>query len=425
MNNDDELINIEVIIRRSNYVFDRLWENGEESRTIMWDQLCDYVAVDVYDIVKLACGYVLKFISSPEASKLSQFVSNYAKCIVSNIKNEEFDIYESVSALLSIVESRISDIGKDAKDSLLALENIIYKTDDYSLLVTKLLDDLLKIDKKSTVNVINTWISEIFNSLPDNCIKWLGSNFTMLLDATQKSSLISKLNYMYQNVSLTEAEGSKFKCFMDALPEAAIKTNEITNFIDNLFSVINQQFSNWQYIKAVFPPIPRLLCYLTPEKAAIIPYSLFTNAKNYRDIYGFLHQQMVGYWPIDPNAIANYDPQVIFNDAITFIQQDIDGTYVDELIKSSYDMIKRKILNDTYIPTLVEVACITWRKYRTISSEIINNFDILPNNQYIANLMNPINYNNEVDKQFLRDTWTHLARLLCFSRNTPYNKCNI
>ncbi|MDF9408524.1 MAG: KAP family P-loop domain protein [Pelotomaculum sp. PtaB.Bin013] len=405
----------DVVMGRSRSVFQSLWDAGEESRIELWDLLTRYVAVKMKEAVALAWELMRRYQKEPDSNALTSFIMSFANRLNKDMeddKNWGLDWEDGALALLNIVEGRINDIGNEAQQALVALAISWSNVVETSAFSTCLVSTLQNINKTLTGEIIANWSGRILLDLPEPCINWLGNNFISGLNDEQRNQVTSYLQEMSQPNSVTEERGQHYQRFMSQLPEEAIKYGTIQSHLQNMFSQTARLLNNTDYLHIVFPVFPRLIKYGPLPQAGSMLHGLFINARNNPALFGWLHEQMAKYWPMQQAELSPYNPQQLFNDAQTFAAQYPNNEASYGIIYSMREMVQRGIVGEENIAHVIETACILWPYHQFHSLNTFLAFRQAPSPSRISELMDQINIQEKEEIDQLKKAWSHIVGIL-------------
>ena len=188
----DEL-DIAELLRRSERVFQDLWNSGEESRAILWQLLDRYLAVRQTAAVRVGWSWIEKHKSAPDAKQISALVTTLATRLQSAIDDEgdwSDELHKGGDALLQIVSHRIPDLSPAALQQLQALCLRWSKLDDSAQYASRLVTSLKDANDDTAASIASDWGSRLLDNLPGPCAEagWRTTSRKWNLDRTSKLS---------------------------------------------------------------------------------------------------------------------------------------------------------------------------------------------------------------------------------------------
>uniref|UniRef100_Q46Z71 Uncharacterized protein n=1 Tax=Cupriavidus pinatubonensis (strain JMP 134 / LMG 1197) TaxID=264198 RepID=Q46Z71_CUPPJ len=195
---------------------------------------------------------------------------------------------------------------------------------------------------------------------------------------------------------------------IDGEPLTALHTKKLTT-PDALLPMIAGRYSNpSNYLYSVFPSTVPLLKYATPNVMGPALQQLFAQAKGMPGHYSWLHSWIARDWPERSEGLGSYDPQAIYNDAHAFAI-----SYPPEskkgLLTSMAEMLKRELVPASDSSKLAEAACAVWGAHPSEAQTCIKGDGIMLSVDQAANLLNPIDWNNDEHIAALTSVWVSVA----------------
>jgi len=401
-------------LRRTREIFDDLWNTGQESRDEMWIQLNALVTVRNEAALSLACQFLSLHMS---ASGFSEHVTVFARNLAVRLKQDredadwELDWKSSGQTLLRLLDHR-SDIGSEAHDALVDLAISWSGGDQTVEFGIRLLTWLRTNAEDKAGAVVRQWTGRIISDLPEECVTWLGSQFDSLT-AEQQSKLTEALEPIHSRTKFSDEEFKRFVTFMRHLSDDAIKTSSVQRFMEKLYPFVQQQHANpSQYLQGVFPALPRIIGFGPHAQAGAMLHNLFANARNSVSLYGWLHEQMTGYWPSRSTELNPYNPTQIFDAAVQTMNEYPNDGAAPKILLSVSTMIHDETIDNESAPRVIEGACLLWPHYQSEALTVLLSHEQLPALKAIRQLMDSVDYENSDSRDNLQKAWVHFSNLL-------------
>lgn len=413
--NETEDLDIQALVRRSRKVFTMLWEAGEESRPVLWQQLTGYVSARLPEAVALAWEFMGQHPKGPDPEALTSFITSFAGRLETAMQEEarELDWRAGGAALLGLVRERLDDVGEEAQQALTALALAWGRGEDSAELATQLLDLLLEINEERAGEVITDWTERILDDLPGPCAEWLGRHFLDKLDGDQQAQVIQSLDPIWQRDNITEEEAARYRAVLDNMSNETLKSGLVRAHLANLLRNIGARYGNPNnYLYVVFPAVLPLLKGSPPQAVGSMLHQLFANTRSNPALYGWLHRQMAPYWPSQRDELNPYNPQQIFNEGYEVIRQWPGNEGADGILESMCSMLQHSVVGEANTVRAAEAACYIWPFHR---ERALSAFEILnraPGVSLVAGLMDGIDPADEDGTKALLQAWSRMAGVL-------------
>jgi hypothetical protein len=395
------------MLRRSKLVFEELWNSGEESRQLLWNQLHRLVSVREKTAASLAWEFLGSHLAGPDSKLLTMFVMNMADRLRKDMEDDEWELDSEAGgqALLHLLDKRITDVEPGAYPALTNLANSWSQHNDMGSFANRLLELLIEKDKSEADKVIDDWTSRLITGLADESIAWLAREFVSL-NSSQQNQIATSLAPFHDRTKISEQQSQDFAIFIRNLPEDGITSTVVQEFLGRLYPYLQAQHGNPnKYLHRVFPPLPRILRLGPAAEVGNMLHTLFANVRTDLTIYTWLHTQMRSSWPQD--ATGPYDPSQIFSSLIQVVRDNPSDENAPDLLASAAAMVSDRLAgSDTEI---VEIACRIWPHFEAQALSVLESCQQVPTTADIRMLMDTVDYENEQSRANLERAWSHFA----------------
>ncbi|MCL4519068.1 MAG: KAP family NTPase, partial [Thaumarchaeota archaeon] len=404
-------IDIQKIIDRSRIVFERFRDAGEESRAKLWQQLSEYVRVTEIQVVRLAWEQMSYHTRLSESSALTGFVDRFAQRLQLASETEEWtsDWEEGSTVLLHMLAERGPDLASQADGSLVALAESWSKSDSKANLANRLLD-IIREAKKSVGNqIILRWVDRILEDLARPNIDWLSTHFVDALDDQQESLVVDHLRLVSGSNEVSDAQSERYVRFMRNMSDDGLASQSMNQHVSQIMqNIISRSAASPSYVRSVFPAIPRLLRHGEPAVAGEMINSVFLNSKSNLELFGWLHDHMIGYWPAESDSVS-YNRTRLFEDAITTLEQFPNENASASILRSVRSMARCNAVPRSNGQRIVDASCNLWAYKPDEVIQTFQEFTEVPSIGVIASLGNVINTQANGDVVRLESVWRLLA----------------
>ncbi|MGH9929846.1 MAG: KAP family P-loop NTPase fold protein, partial [Pyrinomonadaceae bacterium] len=403
-------VDIEGMLRKVRFVFEALWDAGEESRQELWNQLSRLASVREKDAVALAWEFMALHANAPETTMATLFVKNMAERLRKGMDEAwPLDWETGGRAFLDLLHNRISDVQSSAYDAITKL-NISWSRDNATgTFAVRLLSLLAKKDAPSRDKVIDDWTVQIITELADNAITWLATEFESL-SSSHQTKIAASLSPLHERTKITEQESQDFATFIKPLSDESVTSVAIKTFLTELYPYVQAQHSNPnEYLYRVFPPLPRILQLGPAPEVGSMLHTLFANSRSDLTVYAWLHEQMTGSWPPKTSETGPYDPSQIFAATLQSIGENPSDTNAPKLLDAARDMFKRGVSAAENDRDVIEGACRIWPHYPDKALSVFESSEQTPTSADASSLMNTVDYASDESKANLNQAWSHFA----------------
>lgn len=395
------------MLSRSRLVFDELWNSGEESRQLLWNQLARLVSVHEKTAASLAWEFLGSHFTGPDSKLLTMFVMNMADRLRKDMDDDEWELDSQAGgqALLSLLDKRITDVEPGAYPALTNLANSWSQHNDMGSFAVRLLELLIEKDKSEADKVIDDWTGRLITGLADDSIAWLAREFVSL-NSSQQNQIATSLEPVHARTKIPEQQSQDFATFIRNLPEDGVTSTVVQGLLGRLYPYVQAQHGNPnEYLHRVFPPLPRILRLGPAAEVGNMLHTLFANARTDLTTYAWLHTQMRSSWPQD--ATGPYDLSQIFSSLIQSVRDNPSDENAPDLLASAAAMVSDGLAGSE--TEIVEIACRIWPHFEAQSLSVLESCQEIPTTADIRILMDAVDFENEQSRTNLERAWSHFA----------------
>lgn len=418
----DPDIDVDPALGRCRRVFKLLWEAGEDRRKILYEQLGMCVSSKQEHAVALAHITMQDHLNAPDAQTVSDYFVNFAGRLCKEndrVKGWELTEWQShYDAFLGQVsERRTSLVGSTVGPNFEVLAISWGSDEEASPYAIRLMDMLVDLDRHSAHNVISKWTDTIFSDLDSECVSWLATGFSDKLSDEERSTAMAAITAISQDAGITEAAANAYQGFIGNLPLKAVQSAEFKGYLQQLLPFVQNQYGSIEYLKSVFPVLPRIIDSCPETELGNMLHVLFTNSQNIIDVFGWLHSQMAGCWPKQSPETGSYDPLTIFNGAHAVLIMYPQHSFAPSILSSIVDLAKREIVDLGQRAAAAQAACLVWPSYPDESLKSLEILEFAPAPSETTNLSSGIDLENENQVDNLAKIWQLISSLFTPEQN--------
>jgi hypothetical protein len=411
-------LNIEEVVRRCRFVFDALWNAGEDSRDELWAQITRFVAVEESAFVTLASEFVREHVQSPDEATISAIVAAFASRLQEESVpegTEEFDLIAHGEDLVEITIKRRDDLEESCEKALADLIGSWSQHASTAQLSANLLSPVCEQFVTSSNSIITEWTGRLLSALPDPCIDWLACRFATAVSEQQRRQIIKRIAPIHQTDNIDQQQASQYQRFMQSLSEEAMATPEMKGHLDNTIGQVRQRHGNPNdYLRRVFPTIPRTLGSASPGQVGPMLSDLFANTKGDPSLFGWLHGQMADHWLAPSGDLPQYTPDRVFSDAREVASKQPAQASMIGALRTMTNMVRRRLVSDQRAADVVNVACQMWRHHRQGAVEALKSIEATPEPQWASAMVDGLPPNDDEAVTSLTDAWHTIAGRMDF-----------
>jgi len=406
--------NTERPLGRCERVFGTLWDEGEESRQTLWQQLLRLVTVCDSEAVKLAWEQMHAHANAPDETTYSHFVVKLTQRLRQGVEGDAdwgVDWISGVNILVGLLSRRSQEIQTDAASAVTDLTLVLGGFEEGAELACKLGGELQKIDKTALTKVVSDWIQRMLSDLPEPCVEWLALRFPSALQETEKTQFVNQLNTAINKPSVGTDEAARYLKILRALSKQALSSEPIQAHLNNLCAHIQSHPDNpSHYLERVFPAIPLVSEHCPPKAFGSMLHTIFTGTKTNPELFGRLHGHMTGHWPQPDPALAPYNPESLLNEGVQVARSNPDAETIADVLLSLASMLRDAVVAQEHADVVADVACVLWHNWPDEAYEVLVDLDVPPEPKEVAGLSIGIEVTNSDYRERLRKIWSELAR---------------
>ena len=191
-----------------------------------------------------------------------------------------------------------------------------------------------------------------------------------------------------------------------------LQSKPVQKTLAHLLARIQEQHNNPNsYLHRVFPVLPRLLASAPQGAVGSMLHQVFEQAKSNIALYGWLHQQMTGYWPVPRDELNPYQPQQIFEQANALARQHAGSEAGKQLTLSLRSMRELGVVSEID-EKLADTACELWPHHTAVAQSILLSLPVNPSGTRVVDLLDKTNLEDETARELLVQLWVKQAERL-------------
>ncbi len=411
----DELDDVEIdkLINRCRIVIEKLYDEGEESRRLLWRDVSQLASVRCQEGVALAWETMSKHSDGPAPKEISVFVAALANRMKRESEDEAewgFNYMAGAEALSNVCRKRADDLDKDAQQAIATLADGWSSKTRSAKNAAGLMDVLIGRGSTESTTVINNWIEGLFESLPDECLDWLAINFTSGLNDQHKQKLSDRLKTLVAPENVPAQHAKRYHKVMCGFSSEALSTEPLVGHLKSLCNLIRQRHANQSdFLTRIFPVVPNIIEQCPKEALGPMLQEVFVNTKGTPELFAFLHGYMVGHWPNEDELLAAYNPQILFDEAAQIASTNTKLDSMGLVLKSMMSMTSIGIDEANAQSRIVEVACKLWLKHPETALSAIQKTDEAPKVEDAASMLNGIDPDDVEQMKYLANIWIQIC----------------
>ena len=419
---EDDLDNfsLNAVLKKCRRVFSILWDEGEESREIFWEQLTRFVNVQCPDSVTLSYELVQRRGRNEDGKLVSPFIEAFVDRQIKYMEDSELyplDQIYAAKAFIAIVQKCGNNIEPSTIKKIVELSNQWSLSEETVRFTCEILNIQAVKNDVSIQQLVSDWINRLFKKLHETCTKWLASQIEQITNEEQKKALVSRLNQFLNPENIPDLEAKSYRGFISSMPREALDAQWFEPHLNHLFSNIGSRHQNQQnYLNNIFPVIPIVIEHGNHAKAGDMLQNLFPNLENRPELFGLLHAYMDGAWPKNEGEYGSYNPKTLFDSALGILNQHPGESNMKGILKSAASMIKNEVVDIDNEKRLVEISGKVWKYMPDAAYDVMVNSDHNPSEQHIIDMVDHFDYENESDREKIENMWKLISQRLDYEQ---------
>ena len=370
----------EETLDRVEKVFNKLAENGQDDRNIMWEQLTRLTKVQPEIAVEKAWKQAEKHRNLASEAQGKEFLSALAQRLKKDMdESEGWSLDWTAGAnvfndCFSYWRTKIDTDTGSAIEPLITAWATTENCEDHAIRALNLLRDNVKPAWDTSLAEI---IQYDWKSVPIEVFAYLGQQAKMFTK-DNTSNLVTQMD-TFINQQNPDAEFSKrYQALICSVPIDALKQSPWSDHIERLFNRIAEMHTDANFLKQLYPTAMRLFDSAPEGRTASLIESLFQNATGTPEAFIILHNLMAGSWPVVNEHFGNYNPNDIVERACSFIENNHKTQGIGDILRSLLNLSENGIANEAAEKRVASVIPTVW----SVSPSII-----LDNSSYIGKIL--------------------------------------
>ncbi|PQO27610.1 NTPase KAP [Blastopirellula marina] len=404
---------VKAMLEKSKRVFDSLWEEGQDSRFVLWQQLTQLASVRNENAVQLAWSTMLEHPDAPDDNDLSRFVTSLASRLQKDAEDDEnwpLDWETGGDALISLVKNRQASLDTESQKELAGLVDAWSRHDICARHACEMINILREIDSSEAATIVENWIQRLLTDLPNDCVDWIVTHFSSDWTDHQRQQTVKRLTTLVNNENISEEEAQRYELIMDSFTEDSLQSPQLVSHVTNLCAQLRDRTSNPnQYVNKMFSVAASHLHLADSAVAGDMLQQLFTSIRGTRSLFRWAHGEMIGHW-IQPSAsTATYAPIQLFDEGLKDANNSPRSEGTGKLLKSLYSISTLNVEIPDALAKLADASCKVWPNDSDVVVEILGKIPFVPTAESVASLIASVEVESEDDLKKLEDVWSLLA----------------
>jgi KAP-like P-loop domain-containing protein len=354
---------VEKALHRVKSIFEKLYRRGEDSRSILWQLVNRYVALDNPQAAELGWTTAHKSLATAGSSNISGFISAFVgrleKETQSDSDNWEIDLDSANSTIVSILAEKINEIKKPVRlevAELCKLWSFNEVNVDTSIAILEILQNA---NNASAEPIFLDWSNRLLSNLPVPCVEFVASNVSTLSDEALEN-MRTQLSSVVTATDFDNDRRDSYKAFMENLPTEDRSNSLILQHLREIWPVVASHNANQNsYLYKVFPVLTSFINYTPKDVVGGALHTLFTKAVGHTSHYSYIHSWMTNKWPSADAETGPYNPDTIFSQALQFSLDHPGETRVG-LLRSIASMVEKGLVDASRANDVKSAACSVW-----------------------------------------------------------------
>lgn len=385
-------------------VWDRLSNEGDESRSALWEQITNLTTMENPIIIECVTQAVERYVPYSSEEQLLKCLTRFS-IRVSDFQNQPIDFRRAFRLIVDLGAERKSYLNDEGLDSYADLAITLSTTEGHYQDAEEVLQKFILDNPRGLSKVVNHWISNSLRSVPSGCRALVFKVFGSLNEDDQ-ATLVNQLATL---IAQTQIDAEDAALYTDAaihIPMEEWGGKHLRPHLDAVISAAPGKIPNWNsYLRQLIPGIAHVFLQATPSLAGPALQKMFSGARSNNDAFDNLHKHFIGRWPTAAQLPNGYSPQALFNEARQHAgaSADVVGKHT---LASMASMIESGIVPDTMRTQLIETACLVWQKHPDEAVDYLSTGGLRLSISQLAALADAVNFSDEAHVGMLERAWT-------------------
>lgn len=399
-------INNDSYIDSFNYVIEREWPSGQDSKSKVWSLLNKGIQVNS----NFLCEYVLSQVveKANEASEIQKndFLFALLNRVIQHEENQsdwKLTNYEHYVKLIVDMLSTLTAVTDDLIPSLVKISEYWQKDEGTT---NHLVDtiEMIKIKNKVAFEKIMSKMVELLpGDLNPAITEYVGSQY-LSLNLEDQQSVVKYFTPLYSSQNADKKMARELSYFLEKVSYEALSSENLKGLVSTLFSRLHSWNNDHNYITTILPALSRIAGSIDLSHNGQAIQTLFTtsNTTNHPDIYNKLSSFMINKMPKQAGELNPYDPTAIFNSAYSVIKRYYSSHDMMNVLYLLDSMVKSEVVHDENDRKVMEVAVLLWEEgYKEETKPLIEGNAYLPNEQEYLQIINSTNLSDAKQRDIL------------------------
>ena len=243
-----ERLNLEVVAKRLDAVFDHFFEQGAETRTRLWKYLSDFASLRHSPLVELSFSKFLLWHADADADAGHGVFAALGRRLVQNGQDADawpLDNEELLRDKFCHVAEELKEVSEDGISQMILLAQSWSATTIRAASATRLHAVIAKVDPDQWATLNNQWAGRLFTDLPQPCQQ---ATLTAAGQASApnelRNSVASGIASLRGQMELNDHQIAAFSSLLRVIDESSLQASPIVDqlnrFIDDTVGLVNQ-----------------------------------------------------------------------------------------------------------------------------------------------------------------------------------------
>ena len=378
----ESVASTEATLARVDKVFQRMADNGQEERAILWSQLTPLVSVRSIEASDAASNAATTYRELADATQARKFLSAFAARLIQQFEDAEApepDCAERAARFNDLLTHWGDYLDDETAMSIVPLVAAWSLNPEYTHLSVPGLDLLRTQDGPAWHESMETLLQNDVAAFPPETCFYVGRHVLSLAEE-HTATLIQQLDAIIQRNPPDEGASASYHQYVGSIPRQAWSSSPWRDHLERLFAHAESMYANPSFLEALFPSVIHLFDAAPDGRTAQLITHLFNNAPSVPDAYIVLHTAIAGHWPDTDAQVGDYAPHALAERACLFIEQQPNRADLGNVLASLRDLSERHVASDTMDNRVASVTPIVWR---------VAHRPVIENAHYVSKVLEP------------------------------------
>lgn len=400
-------LDMQLTAARLNTVWARLASEGEESRSMLWDQVANLAETLAPEVTGSVMDALERYAPYAQDEQLLECLTRFSRR-VSGFEKSPLDYERAFRLLIDKGAERLDHFNDEYFADYANLSVELARIDSCESDAAEVFRIFVVHNVRALSAVARSWIGEPLTDVPSVCRRQLFAEYGDLPEEDQEA-LADSLTNLTDSAELDEDDGAVYLDAAECIPAESWGDGYLQPHLDQLLPKLSGKVGNWEdYLSQILPGLSQIIMHTSPGVLGPALQALFSGARSYKETFDPLHGYFVGRWPSVQQLPHGYAPQTLFVEAMQTANSS-PGFVGRNALASMKSMLVDEVVPETLAINLVETACVVWRQRPAEAVDLLGTGKEDLSAAQVADLADTIDFNDDEEVGLLGRVWEAIA----------------